>query len=715
MADLSQLSDEDLAKIAGGQTPISQMSNADLEKIALGASAPLTAGQTAANTRSAAGEDRQLSSYFKGFSPVEDIMRGGAQLLAYGADKILPEPEPTKRFPERTYSERLSSLLKGADKVAYGDETDRERSARGVGSFVANTVATLPLMGAGNLLRAPAATTAVNATRAQRVANALQNAARATPAAIANRAPGAAVAGMALPADSGEGVLANMGMSAGLNVAAPAVLGAIGSGAKGVGRYVFQGRDARGASEALRLKTASAVSDAAANPTSPALEARQAQYVLAQDEAAASRAAEEAARKNAAALQAMEGKRVIQPIGEPATREAIGAAPQAQMLGAKAAREKAASEAWTEASIAVDAIDASKQGFGTRIAYTKPFKDFIASATKEANASVGNPQTKAFYSKILEWFPEGNVNAIKPSQLMDLKRFIAETAFDPASGFKAIAKERSKKLFGQLDDILDKHLTDPKTGATPYKDRNDAYALYKKAWEKDYLSKYGKKFTAENTSGDAVSSGTDVARTLFSDPAAMRAAIADGASIPTLLKSSASHVANEFEGKGVDEIVKLLNPRTPLSNTLENVPELAPLRQSVQRYVQEIMDQQQAGVKISGFSKTADDFAKAAEKSETAAVKAQGRVTAGKQTLQENLEAFSGDLGRAKNDPAEIVKLARKHFARNQPMLDEILQIEKKNLSADKMRSLVLSMAKYAVSGGAAGLGIQAVSTARGD
>ena len=680
------------------------------------ASAPLTAGQTAANTRAAAGEDRQVSSYFKGFSPLEDIARGGAQLLAYGADKILPEPEPTKRFPERTYSERLSSLLKAGDQIAYGDETDRERSARGVGSFVANTVATLPLMGAGNLLRAPAATTAVNATRAQRVATALQNAARATPAAIANRAPGAAVAGMALPADSGEGVLANMGMSAGLNVAAPAVLGAIGSGAKGVGRYVFQGRDARGASEALRLKTASAVSDAAANPTSPALEARQAQYVLAQNETAANRAAEEAARKNAAALQAMEGKRVITPVGEPATREAIGAAPQAEMLGAKAAREKAASEAWTEASIAVDAIDASKQGFGTRIAYTKPFKDFIASATKEANASVGNPQTKAFYSKILEWFPEGNVNAIKPSQLMDLKRFIAETAFDPASGFKAIAKERSKKLFGQLDDILDKHLTDPKTGATPYKDRNDAYALYKKAWEKDYLSKYGKKFTAENTSGDAVSSGTDVARTLFSDPAAMRAAIADGASIPTLLKSSASHVANEFEGKSVDEIVKLLNPRTPLSNTLENVPELAPLRQSVQRYVQEIMDQQQAGVKISGFSKTADDFAKAAEKSETAAVRAQGRVTAGKQTLQENLEAFSGDLGRAKDNPAEIVRLARKHFARNQPMLDEILQIEKKNLSADKLRGIIRGLAMTTAAGAAGGgVGAAGIKLMSGD
>jgi hypothetical protein len=675
------------------------------------AAAPLTSGQTAANARAAAGEDRQVSSYFKGFSPLEDIARGGAQLLAYGADKILPEPEPTERFPERTYSERLSSLLKGADKVAYGDETDRERSARGVGSFVANTVATLPLMGAGNLLRAPAATTAVNATRAQRVATALQNAARATPAAIANRAPGAAVAGMALPADSGEGVLANMGMSAGLNVAAPAVLGAIGSGAKGVGRYVFQGRDARGASEALRLKTASAVSDAAANPTSPALEARQAQYVLAQNETAASRAAEEAARKNAAALQAMEGKRVIQPIGEPATREAIGAAPQAEMLGAKAAQKKAANKAWKETTEEVDKIDASKQGFGTRIAYTKPFKDFIASATKEANASVGNPQTKAFYSKILEWFPEGNVNAIKPSQLMELKRFVAETAFDPTSGFKAIAKERSKKLFNQIDNILDKHLTDPKTGATPYKDRNDAYARYKKAWEKDYLSRYGKKFTAQNIFGDAVSSGTDVAKTLFSgDPAAMRAAISQGAKIPTLLKSTASNMANEFEGKSVDEIVKMLKPGSPLMNTLNGVKQLAPLRNASKRYLQDIMDQSQNSLKISSFNKIADDFAKAAEKSETAAVRAQGRVTAGKQTLQENLEAFSGDLGRAKDNPAEIVKLARKHFARNQPMLDEILQIEKKNLSADKLRGIIRGLAIATAGGGAAGAGIKLMS-----
>ena len=169
-------------------------------------------------------------------------------------------------------------------------------------------------------------------------------------------------------------------------------------------------------------------------------------------------------------------------------------------------------------------------------------------------------------------------------------------------------------------------------------------------------------------------------------------------------------MANEFEGKSVDEIVKLLNPRTPLSNTLENVPELAPLRQSVQRYVQEIMDQQQAGVKISGFSKTADDFAKAAEKSETAAVKAQGRVTAGKKTLQENLEAFSGDLGRAKDNPAEIVRLARKHFARNQPMLDEILQIEKKNLSADKLRKIIRGLAITTAGGGVGAAGIKLMS-----
>ena len=517
---------------------------------------------------------------------------------------------------------------------------------------------------------------------------------------------------------------------------------AIGSAARGVtGPF---GRNARAASEALRGRTASSVSaasDTAENdvlsalneakriratpPSSPALEARRAQYVLNKNEASANRTGAETAKKQAAALQAMEDKRVIQPIGEPATREAIGAAPQAEMLGAKAAREKAASEAWTEASIAVDAIDASKQGFGTRIAYTKPFKDFIASAKKEANASVGNPQTKAFYSKILEWFPEDNINAIKPSHLLELKRFIAETAFDPASGFKAIAKERSKNLYGQLDNILNKHLTDPKTGATPYKDGNDAYALYKKAWEKDYLSKYGKKFTAENISGDAVSSGTDVSRALFGDPAAMRAAIADGASIPTLLKSSASHVANEFEGKSVDEIVKLLNPKTPLSNTLENVPELAPLRESVKKYVQEIMDQQQAGIKISGFSNTEDDFAKAAAQSEKAAVTAQDRLVKGTETRRAqltrqvdkemdtattrqkaliDLQELSGDLSsaRIRNNPEEIIKIAKLHFKGDQAMLDEIAKIEKMNISAEGKRKVLIEMAKWAAGGGVA-------------
>lgn len=508
--------------------------------------------------------------------------------------------------------------------------------------------------------------------------------------------------------------------------------------------YFTQTGAAKDAAETLRLKALSSVENAinigendvsaalkeakmreAAPLTTPALEARQAQYVLAQNEAAANRAAEEAARKNAAALQEAERKRVIQPIGEPATREAIGAAPQTEMLAAKAAREKAASDAWKEASEEIDAIDASKQKFGTRIAYGKPFKDFISFVTKEANAPAGSPQTKSFYSKILDWFPEDNINAIKPSQIMELKRFVAEEANAPAQGFKAIAKERAEKLYKQLDNILETHLTNAETGVSPYAKRRDAYSLYKEAWKKDYLSRYGKKFTAENISGDAVSSGTDVARTLFSDPAAMRAAIADGASIPTLLKSSASHIANEFEGKSVDEIVKMLKPKTPLSNMLENVPELAPLKQSVQKYVQQIIDQEQAGIKISGFNKTADDFAKAAAQAEKNAVMAQERLAKGTETRRDqisrevqksidtatarqealmNVQQLRGNLlsERVKNDPKEIIKLAKSHFSNDQAMLDEIDKIEKMGLSAEKMRSLVYKLAMTAAGAGTA-------------
>ena len=522
-------------------------------------------------------------------------------------------------------------------------------------------------------------------------------------------------------------------------------------------KYFAQSGAAKDASEALRVKALSSAENAAkigegdvsaalreaqtarmAPITTPAIQARNAQYRLAETEAASARAAQETAKKQAAALQALEDQRVINPVGTPATREAIGAAPQSEMLAAKAAREAEASKAWKDASVEVDAIDASKQGFGTRIAYTKPFKDFIASVTKEANAPAGSPQTKDFYKKILKWFPKNNINAIKPSHVMELKRFIAEEANAPAQGFKAIAKERADTLYKQLDNILEKHLTNAKTGVSPYAQRRDAYSLYKEAWKRDYLSRYGKKFTAENVSGDAVSSGTDVARTLFGDPAAMRAAIADGASIPTLLKSTASHVANEFQGKGVDEIVKLLQPRTPLSNMLDNVPELASLRQSVQKYVQQITEQQKAGEKISGFNKTAEDFAKRAAQSEKAAVTAQERVVKGVETRKAmiarqvqksiddatarqqglmDVQQLRGDLSsaRVKNNPKEIISLAKSHFSSDQAMLDEIAKIEKMNISAEKMRSLVLSMAKYAAGGGAAGLGLQAVYTAKSD
>jgi len=706
-------------------------------------------------------EEHPVSSYFQGImsDPVAAIERGALQLGAKGLDILLPQDKNLKNLvsPPKTYSEKLAEFLSGSDKAAYGDETPKETRARNLGSTITNAFATAPMFAESKLLNlgrlAPAAKTA---PIIQRAAIPAENALRATGEAIVNRAPGAALAGMTLPADDSNNVLANMDLSALLNVAAPPVARAIGGAVGGVVKskpvqYFFQSKKAKDAAETLRSMTLSSVENAAnigerdvtaalneakvqrATPIStPALEARQAQYVLAQNETAASRAAEEAARKNAAALQAMEGKRVIQPIGEPATREAIGAAPQAEMLATKAAREKAASEAWTEASAEVDRIDASKQKFGTRIAYGKPFKDFIAFATKEANAPVGSPQTKAFYSKILDWFPEGNINAIKPSQIMELKRFVAEEANAPAQGFKAIAKERADSLYKQLDNILENHLTDVKTGVSPYAERRDAYSLYKDAWKKDYLSRYGKKFTAENISGDAISSGTDVARTLFSDPAAMRAAIADGASIPTLLKSSASHVANEFEGKSVDEIVKMLKPKTPLSNTLENVPELAPLKQSIQKYVQQIMDQEQAGVKISGFSKTADDFAKAASQSEKNAAVAQERLAKGTETRKAQLsrqveksmdtattrqqalmdvQQLRGDLAsaRVKDSPKEIIRLAKSHFEGDQAMLDEIAKIEKMDIDAGKMRSLVY---KLAVTAAGAGAGTSAVGTA---
>lgn len=508
-------------------------------------------------------------------------------------------------------------------------------------------------------------------------------------------------------------------------------------------KYFMQTGAAKDAAEALRVKALSSVENAAnigegdvtaalneakareATPFStPALEARQSQYVLAQDEAAAAKANQEAAQKAAAALQDQESKRVITPVGTQATYETIGAKPQAEMLAAKAEREKDASQAWKDTSEEVDRIDASKQGFGTRIAYGQPFKDFIASVTKSANAPAGSPQTKAFYSKILDWFPADNINAIKPSQIMELKRFVAEEANAPAQGFKAIGKERADTIYKQLDNILETHLTDAETGVSPYAQRRDAYSMYKDAWNKDYASKYGKRFTATNVAGDAVSSGTDVARTLFSDPAAMRAAINDGASVPTLLESTASHIANEFKGKSIDAIAEMLQPGTKLSNTLKNVPEMAPLDQATGRYLQEITDQHLNGQRISSYNKVADDFAKAAAQSEKNAAVAQDRIAKGTETrkaqlsrqVQESMDTATarqqalmdvqqlrGDLSRVKDDPKEIIKFARSHFSENQDMLKEIDKIEKMNVSAKEMRSLVLKIVGGGVIGAVGG------------
>jgi hypothetical protein len=96
--------------------------------------------------------------------------------------------------------------------------------------------------------------------------------------------------------------------------------------------------------------------------------------------------------------------------------------------------------------------------------------------------------------------------------------------------------------------------------------------------------------------------------------------------------------------------------------------------------------------------------------------KSMDAATARQQGLMD-VQQLRGDLSsaRVKNNPKEIISLAKSHFSSDQAMLDEIAKIEKMNISAEKMRSLVLSVAKYFAGGGAAGLGLQAVYTGRGD
>ena len=146
------------------------------------------------------------------------IMRGGAQLGAFGMDKLLPAPTPSERFPEATYSARLAKMLEAGDRIGRGPETLEQAKMRQGGAMVGNLVATLPIAAESNIMKFTPAAISKTAPFLQRAATVGQNVLRGAPAAVVNRAPGGAIMGMSQPADSGSDVAQNMGLGAGLNV-----------------------------------------------------------------------------------------------------------------------------------------------------------------------------------------------------------------------------------------------------------------------------------------------------------------------------------------------------------------------------------------------------------------------------------------------------------------------------------------------------------------
>lgn len=485
-------------------------------------------------------------------------------------------------------------------------------------------------------------------------------------------------------------------------------------------QYVLKSDEAKAAADQLRQKTLESVQSGTqageqdvatalrqardvrnAPVTTPALSQRLEQYNLADSDEIANLAKKAKAENQAALLQELENKRVIAPVGTPKTLEQIGTPVQAEISATKEAEKKAASKAWTDTTAAVDKVDADKRAAGEYITSLPEFTNFMARVDSAANRAVGDPKRKAFFNEIKDWFPEKNLADVKASDVMELKRRLGQSFSDPAStGYKAIRQNEEQDLFNELDGILDKHLTDTSTGAKPYAERNVDYSNAKDAISR-YNTKYGKRYTStEPSSGEAISSPTDVAKTLVSDPAAIRAALKGGASVKTIEDAMSSHIANEFEGKSTQDIVNMTRAKTPLRNTLDNVPELSDLNRKMQSYVQERIDADLNHTTIGGFKATAQEAGTKAEQAAKAKVTASGRIAQGQETRkqllerqynkaigtatthQENLMKLQGlqddlESARVANDPAEIIKIAKQHFAGDQAALNEVAKIEK--------------------------------------
>jgi hypothetical protein len=506
-------------------------------------------------------------------------------------------------------------------------------------------------------------------------------------------------------------------------------------------QYVLKSDEAKAAADQLRQRTLASVQSGtqageqdvatalrqarearnAPITTTPALSQRLEQYNLAGSEEIANLAKKAKAENEAALLQELENKRVIAPVGTPKTLEQIGTPVQAEISATKEAEKKAASKAWTDTTAAVDKVDADKRASGEYITSLPEFNAFMARVDAAAKRAVGDPKRRAFFNEIKGWFPKKNLAEVKASDVMELKRRLGMSFSDTEStGYKAIQEHEEQDLFNELDGILDKHLTDTSTGARPYAERNADYSDAKDALTR-YNTKYGKRYTStEPSSGEAISSPTDVAKTLVSDPAAIRAALKGGASVKTIEDAMSSHIANEFEGKSTQDIVNMTRAKTPLRNTLDNVPELSDLNRKMQSYVQERMDADLNNTTIGGFKATAQEAGTKAEQAAKAKVTASGRIAQGQETRKKLLERqYDKAMGTATthqenlmklqaledslnapgvvNNPSEIITVAKKHFSDlgDTAALTEIDKIEKTVKSAADRTKAVKNLAIY--------------------
>ena len=451
--------------------------------------------------------------------------------------------------------------------------------------------------------------------------------------------------------------------------------------------------------------------------TTPALSQRLEQYNLAGSDEIANLAKKTKAENQAALLQELENKRVIAPVGTPKTLEQIGTPVQVEISATKEAEKKAASEAWINTTAAVDKVDADKRAAGEYITSLPEFNGFMARVDAAAERAVGDPKRRAFFNEIKGWFPEKKLAEVKASDVMELKRRLGNSFSDPAStGYKAIREHEEQALFKELDGILDKHLTDTSTGARPYAKRNADYSDAKDALTR-YNTKYGRRYTStEPSSGEAISSPTDVAKTLVSDPLAIREALRGGVSVKTVENAVASNIENEFEGKSTEEIINLMKTKSPISNVLDplNVPELAELNRRVRFYVQERIDADLNNTTIGAFKATAKEAGTKAEQAAKAKVTASGRIAQGQETRKKLLERqYDKAMGTATthqenlmklqaledslnapgvvNNPSEIIAVAKKHFSDLGDMeaLKEVDKIAKAvSTAADRVKAV---------------------------